>query len=99
MAAYELRDRRPEANDPTLRAARLEVAHAYAGLGPGVWIAGADDLDDELRAMTMRSRGWRDWWHTAIAAHVSTPDIDLTTHVGSPTGSSAEAGMERLVDR
>jgi hypothetical protein len=59
MSSYEIRDSRPEANDPTLRALRLEVARAYGGLGPGVWIAGADELDDELRVWRAERAGYR----------------------------------------
>ncbi len=61
-AAYAFDGRYRVADDPDLRFARLRLAEDLGGLGPGVWIGRADDLDDELRTLTMESGNWRDWW-------------------------------------
>jgi hypothetical protein len=102
MSSYEIRDRRPEANDPTLRELRLEVGAAYGGLGPGVWIAGADELDDELRAMTMNGGWWSDGWATAIDRQICDSEMEF---LGPRRDSSVpapritpEIRLDQLVD-
>jgi hypothetical protein len=59
---YWLSESADLASDPSFRALRLDTAKWLLELGPRIWIDGDDELDDELREMTLAADLWEDWW-------------------------------------
>jgi hypothetical protein len=62
---YWLSEVDDEHSDPGFRRLRLDIASKCVRLlGPGVWID--DDIDAELREMTLPSDEWDTWWHDNV---------------------------------
>jgi hypothetical protein len=88
------------ASDPDFHDLRLEIASNCFGLGPGVSIVGEDELDDELREMTLTSDEWATWWHDYFLGDEDLDDLvgEYVEEFESRTGLPADEARTRLAE-
>lgn len=60
----------PESIDHYMPLAHREVLEECGGLLPGVWVDRADEFDDELRDITLRSASFDEWYWKLWDEHV-----------------------------
>ncbi len=84
----------PLEDDPSCREARLDIARSLGGLLPGMWIADADEIDNELREVTLSEPRFVDVFTEAVSRssnYLLERSLDLfEAHTGLAEASARE---------